>query len=67
MASASLVSNDKKLHRLGQLRRGLSMYVPNDCEESQKVVLRAKDVAAVHSWDELELYDKVGLLLLARD
>ncbi|KAI1715296.1 16S rRNA methyltransferase rsmB/F domain-containing protein [Ditylenchus destructor] len=56
---SSLVCNDEKLHRLGQLRRALAMYIPNDCEEANKVVIKKKDAGTMEGWDELEIYDKV--------
>uniref|UniRef100_A0AC35TXI3 SAM_MT_RSMB_NOP domain-containing protein n=1 Tax=Rhabditophanes sp. KR3021 TaxID=114890 RepID=A0AC35TXI3_9BILA len=54
-----LVCNDQKMSRLGQLRRGLSMYVPETCSEADKIILKRKDGGDLATWDELSLYDKV--------
>lgn len=35
------------------------MYIPNDCEEADKITIKRKDGANVETWDELEVYDKV--------
>lgn len=59
-----LVCNDDKLSRLGQLRRGLSMYIPVGSELNQKIVLKRKDGSNLDNWNEENLYDKVSILTL---
>ncbi|KAH7726332.1 Bacterial Fmu (Sun)/eukaryotic nucleolar NOL1/Nop2p [Aphelenchoides avenae] len=54
-----LTCNDSKLSRLGQLRRGLSMYVPSDSDIADRVVLKRKDASNLPGWDEIAQYDKV--------
>lgn len=51
--------NDGKLSRLGQLRRGLAMYIPDNCEEANKIIIKRKDASTMDGWDEIEAYDKV--------
>nr|CAD2176821.1 unnamed protein product [Meloidogyne enterolobii] len=58
---ASLVCNDNKLSRLGQLRRALAMYIPAGSEAASRIILKRKDVSSVESWDECGIYDKVLL------
>lgn len=55
-----LVCNDSKMSRLGQLRRGLSMYIPVTSELNEKIVLKRKDGANFDTWDEEKIYDKVS-------
>lgn len=55
-----MVCNDKSLSRLGQLRRGLGMYIPDTCEEANKVIIKRKDASSVEEWDEIDSYDKVN-------
>lgn len=54
-----VVCNDGKIHRIGQLRKALTSYVPEDSEHAEKIVLKKKDASNVERWDELNLYDKV--------
>ncbi|EGT49016.1 hypothetical protein CAEBREN_31715 [Caenorhabditis brenneri] len=56
---SKIVCNDFKLARLGQLKRALMTYVPEDSEAIDKFVLKRKDASDVKTWDELEAYDKV--------
>uniref|UniRef100_A0A1I8BF58 NOL1/NOP2/Sun domain family member 4 n=1 Tax=Meloidogyne hapla TaxID=6305 RepID=A0A1I8BF58_MELHA len=58
---ASLVCNDNKLSRLGQLRRALAMYIPAGSEAASRIILKRKDASSVESWDECGIYDKVLL------
>ncbi|CDO41156.1 5-cytosine rRNA methyltransferase nsun-4 [Caenorhabditis elegans] len=56
---SKIVCNDFKLARLGQLKRALMTYVPEDSETIDKFVLKRKDASDVKTWDEFEAYDKV--------
>uniref|UniRef100_A0A8R1IEA6 NOL1/NOP2/Sun domain family member 4 n=1 Tax=Caenorhabditis japonica TaxID=281687 RepID=A0A8R1IEA6_CAEJA len=56
---SKIVCNDFKLARLGQLKRALMTYVPEDNEASNKFVLKRKDASDVKTWDEFDAYDKV--------
>ncbi|PIC50387.1 hypothetical protein B9Z55_001303 [Caenorhabditis nigoni] len=56
---SKIVCNDFKLARLGQLKRALMTYVPEESEAVDKFVLKRKDASDVKSWDEFEAYDKV--------
>ncbi|CAI2315521.1 unnamed protein product [Caenorhabditis sp. 36 PRJEB53466] len=56
---SKIVCNDFKLARLGQLKRALMTYVPEDSETIEKFVLKRKDASDVKTWDEFEAYDKV--------
>lgn len=59
LKKASLVCNDNKLSRLGQLRRALATYIPAGSEAASRIILKRKDVSSVESWDECGIYDKV--------
>ncbi|CAI5437747.1 unnamed protein product [Caenorhabditis angaria] len=54
-----IVCNDFKLARLGQLKRALMTYVPEENDMINRFVLKRKDAGDLKSWDELEAYDKV--------
>uniref|UniRef100_A0A914XUV4 NOL1/NOP2/Sun domain family member 4 n=1 Tax=Plectus sambesii TaxID=2011161 RepID=A0A914XUV4_9BILA len=55
-----VVCNDKKMARLGQLRRALIMFLPEDQGDwADRIVLKQKDATNVKGWDELQCYDKV--------
>lgn len=56
---SKIVCNDFKLARLGQLKRALMTYVPEDSETFEKFVLKRKDAGDVKTWDEFDAYDKV--------
>uniref|UniRef100_A0A1I7TF55 NOL1/NOP2/Sun domain family member 4 n=1 Tax=Caenorhabditis tropicalis TaxID=1561998 RepID=A0A1I7TF55_9PELO len=56
---SKIVCNDFKLARLGQLKRALMTYVPEDSESIDKFILKRKDAGDMKTWDELEAYDKV--------
>jgi len=56
---SSLVCNDVKLHRIGQLKRGLSMYIPANSEIANQIIIKRKDASTMEGWDELGIYDKV--------
>lgn len=57
--SAKLTSNDVKVSRLGQMRRGLRMYIPPDEEVNDRIIVKGKDASNVEYWDELGVYDKI--------
>lgn len=48
------------MSRLGQLRRGLSMYIPVTSDLNERIVLKRKDAANLDNWDEENVYDKVS-------
>uniref|UniRef100_A0A0N4Z2B4 NOL1/NOP2/Sun domain family member 4 n=1 Tax=Parastrongyloides trichosuri TaxID=131310 RepID=A0A0N4Z2B4_PARTI len=56
---AKVVCNDEKMSRLGQLRKALTMYIPEDSEYAEKIILKRKNASDINGWDELNLYDKV--------
>lgn len=38
------------------------MYIPDNCEEAAKVIIKRKDASTMEGWDELDAYDKVKFL-----
>ena len=50
------------MSRLGQLRRALANYVPDDDPVVEKVILKRKDAASLEQWDDIAVYDKVNFL-----
>lgn len=50
--------------RLGQLRRSLATFIPDDDPIVEKVILKRKDASDVEKWNENEIYDKVFYHLL---
>ena len=55
-----LTCNEVKMSRLGQLRRALANYVPDDDPIVEKVILKRKDAASLEQWDDIAVYDKVN-------
>uniref|UniRef100_A0A0N5BW21 NOL1/NOP2/Sun domain family member 4 n=1 Tax=Strongyloides papillosus TaxID=174720 RepID=A0A0N5BW21_STREA len=54
-----IVCNDQKMSRIGQLRKALTSYVPEDSIHAEKIILKRKNASDIEKWDELNLYDKV--------
>uniref|UniRef100_A0AC35GSY7 SAM-dependent MTase RsmB/NOP-type domain-containing protein n=1 Tax=Panagrolaimus sp. PS1159 TaxID=55785 RepID=A0AC35GSY7_9BILA len=54
-----LTCTDAKLSRIGQLRRGLSMYIPSDAEEASKIIIKRRDSSIFDGWADEGIYDKV--------
>jgi hypothetical protein len=54
------------MSRLGQLRRGLSMYIPVTSELNERIVLKRKDASNLDNWDEENVYDKVKFMELLK-
>ncbi|CAJ0959656.1 unnamed protein product, partial [Mesorhabditis belari] len=54
-----IICNDYKLARLGDLKRSLSIYVPAECPDAEKIILKRKDASNLAQWDEFNVYDKV--------
>uniref|UniRef100_A0AC34F181 SAM-dependent MTase RsmB/NOP-type domain-containing protein n=1 Tax=Panagrolaimus sp. ES5 TaxID=591445 RepID=A0AC34F181_9BILA len=54
-----LTCTDAKLSRIGQLRRGLSMYIPSDAPEASKIIIKRRDASIFDGWTDVGIYDKV--------
>lgn len=57
---AKLICNDNKQSRLGQLHRALGQYIPPNSDVADRIILKRKDASLLDSWDEFNLYDRVG-------
>uniref|UniRef100_A0A7E4VIT1 NOL1/NOP2/Sun domain family member 4 n=1 Tax=Panagrellus redivivus TaxID=6233 RepID=A0A7E4VIT1_PANRE len=54
-----LTCNDAKMARIGQLRRGLSMYIPPEAPEAQRIVIKRRDASNLEHWSDENCFDKV--------
>lgn len=47
------------IRNLGQLKRGLEMYIPITSDVANRIIIKRKDASTMEGWDELNTYDKV--------